>query len=56
MAERLMSDPPFTQASLEVINADDDIDPQPACDKLGIELTGLSEILQRCVGPEAAEA
>jgi uncharacterized protein YbjT (DUF2867 family) len=53
LAERLISNPPFTRASLEVINADDDIDPKPACDKLGIQLTGLPEILQQCVGPEA---
>lgn len=56
LAEWLMSDPPFTQASLEVINEDDDIDPKPACDILGIELTPLPEMLRRCVGPEAPGA
>ena len=56
LVERLVSDPPFTRASLEVINADDDIDPKPACDRLGIELTPLPEILRRCVGPEAPGA
>ncbi len=56
LAERFLSDPPFTTASLEVINEDDDIDPKPACDRLGIRLTPLDEILRRCVGPEAPEA
>jgi len=56
LAERVLSDPPFTTAALEVINDDDDIDPKPACDRLGIQLTGLDEILRRCVGPEALDA
>lgn len=53
LAERLMADPPFTRASLEVILADDDVDPEPARRRLGIQLTPLDEILRRCVGPEA---
>ena len=53
LMERIMNDPPFTRAALDVINEDDDIDPTPACDRLGIKLTPLPEILRRCVGPEA---
>lgn len=56
LLERLVADPPFTRTSLEVIVGDDDVDPKPACDRLGIELTPLDEMLRRCVGPEAPEA
>ena len=52
LAERLVADPPLTRDSLGVIDHDD-IDPAPACEALGIELTPLDEILRRCVGPEA---
>jgi NADH dehydrogenase len=53
LAERLMANPPFTRSSLEVIHEDDDVDPESARRRLGIELTPLDEILRRCVGPEA---
>jgi NADH dehydrogenase len=56
LAERLMADPPFTPTSLDVILDDDNVDPKPACQRLGIELTPLDEILRRCIGPEAPEA
>jgi NADH dehydrogenase len=53
LAERLMSDPPFTRTSVEVINEEDDVDPEPARARLGITLTSVDEMLRRCVGPEA---
>ncbi len=53
LAQRVLSNPPFTKAALEVILADDDVDPEPARRKLGIELTSVDEMLQRCVGPGA---
>ena len=56
IAGKLMANPPFTRTSLEVILEDDRVDPKPACEKLGIELTPLDETLRRCVGPEAPPA
>ena len=53
VAERFLTNPPLTKTALEVILADDEIDPEPAQRTLGIELTPLDEILQRCVGPQA---
>ena len=53
LAERLLADPPFTRASIGVIHADDRVDPEPARERLGIELTPLDELLRRCVGPPA---
>jgi NADH dehydrogenase len=52
IAERLLANPPLTRTALEVILADDDVDPEPARKKLGIDLTSLDEILRRCVGPQ----
>ncbi len=51
IAERCLANPPLTRPALEVILADDDVDPEPARRRLGIELTPLDEILRRCVGP-----
>jgi NADH dehydrogenase len=53
LAERFVANPPLTRSALEVILADDEVDPEPARRKLGIELTPLDEILRRCVGPQA---
>jgi len=53
LAERFLANPPLTRSALEVILADDDIDPKPAAEKLGIRLTPLDEVLRRCVGPQA---
>lgn len=39
--------PPLTADMLGVLDHDDDIDPQPAIQGLGIELTGLTETLAR---------
>jgi len=50
-AERLMDDPPVTEAMLEVLLHDDHIDPQPAARALGIALTPLDAMLARRVGP-----
>jgi NADH dehydrogenase len=49
--ERALANPPITPAMLGVLQHDDRIDPGPACRRLGIELTGLDETLERCVGP-----
>ena len=51
VAEKLLGNPPLTRAMLGVLDHDDDIDPKPACDRLGIQLTPLGETLRRCVGP-----
>jgi uncharacterized protein YbjT (DUF2867 family) len=53
LAERFFANPPTTKTALEVILADDDVDPEPARQKLGIEPTPLDDILERCVGPQA---
>lgn len=47
LLERVSGDPPLTPAMLGVLDHDDDIDPQPAADALGIRLTGLVETLAR---------
>jgi NADH dehydrogenase len=52
-AERLLADPPVTEAMLEVLLHDDRIDPGPAARALGISLTPLDAMLARRVGPQA---
>ncbi|MBW2716664.1 MAG: hypothetical protein JRD03_11335, partial [Deltaproteobacteria bacterium] len=52
IAESLVANPPTTKSPLQVILANDDVDPEPARKKLGIDLTSLDEILRRCVGPQ----
>ena len=47
MLERLGANPPLTRAMLGVLDHDDDIDPQPGAEALGIRLTGLVEMLAR---------
>ena len=49
IAERLVADPPLTRAMLGVLEHDDDIDPAPACERLGITLTPLDETLRRAL-------
>ncbi|MCP5065906.1 MAG: NAD(P)H-binding protein [bacterium] len=44
--ELLSAAPPLTRAMLGVLEHDDDIDPGPACRRLGMELTPLSDTLQ----------
>jgi len=46
--EKLAKNPPLTRAMLGVLDHDDAIDPSEACEKLGIELTSLDEMLRRC--------
>ena len=53
---RLSADPPVTPAMLGVLDHDDQIDPAPACARLGIALTPLDVTLRRCVGPDAETA
>jgi NADH dehydrogenase len=55
LAERFFTNPAITKTALEVILADDDVDPEPARKKLGIDLTSLDEILRRCIGPQATQ-
>jgi uncharacterized protein YbjT (DUF2867 family) len=47
--ERLSADPPLTRAMLGVLDHDDEIDPEPACRALGIELTALDVSLRRAL-------
>lgn len=47
MLERVSDNPPLTRAMLGVLDHDDDIDPQPGAEALGIRLTGLVETLAR---------
>ena len=47
LLERTSRDPPLTPAMLGVLDHDDDIDPQPGAEALGIRLTGLAETLTR---------
>ena len=44
--ERIAANPPLTRAMLGVLDHDDDIDPTPAAEALGIQLTPLAETLQ----------
>ncbi|MDE0444090.1 MAG: NAD(P)H-binding protein [Gammaproteobacteria bacterium] len=45
--ERMSRNPPVTLAMLGVLDHDDDIDPQPGAEALGIRLTGLADMLAR---------
>ncbi|MDE0038507.1 MAG: NAD(P)H-binding protein [Gammaproteobacteria bacterium] len=45
--ERMSRNPPVTPAMLGVLDHDDDIDPQPGAEALGIRLTGLADMLAR---------
>ncbi len=56
LAQRLMANPPVTPAMLEVLDHDDCIDAAPAAAKLGIRLTGLDDMLRRCVGGDPNDA
>jgi uncharacterized protein YbjT (DUF2867 family) len=42
--------PAFTRDVLEVITADTQLDPQPAASKIGIELTGIDEMIRASLG------
>lgn len=47
LLERMSRNPPVTPAMLGVLDHDDDIDPRPGAEALGIRLTGLAEMLAR---------
>ncbi|MBV1904944.1 MAG: NAD(P)H-binding protein [Pseudomonadales bacterium] len=46
LLENVLASPPLTRAMLGVLDHDDNIDPVPACDWLGIELTPLDAMLK----------
>ena len=50
--ERLSQNPPVTRAMLGVLDHDDNIDPSPACELLGLTLTPLDEAIGRCIGAD----
>ncbi len=47
--EKLSDHPPVTRAMLGVLDHDDQIDPGPAAEQLGIALTPLNQALRRCL-------
>ena len=49
LLERISKNPPVTRAMLGVLDHDDQIDPGPAVQALGIRLTPLTETLRRCL-------
>ena len=49
--EILFSHPPITTAMLGVLDHDDDIDPLPSCNELGIKLTTLDSMLETTISP-----
>jgi uncharacterized protein YbjT (DUF2867 family) len=55
LLERVSADPPLTRPMLEILQQDDCADTADACQRLGIELTPLSDTLETWVGPEAGE-
>ena len=56
LLERIADNPPVTQAMLGVLDHDDDIDPQPACAALGIELTSLDAMLRKTLVQSAGNS
>lgn len=56
LAERLSDDPPVTTAMLGVLEHDDDVDPFPACRRLGLTLTPLDETLDHTFAIPSQEA
>jgi len=50
LMERLVANPPVTRDMLQVLDHDDAIDPGPAAAALGVTLTPLDTLLERCVG------
>lgn len=54
LAERFLANPPLTRDMLGVLEQDDQIDPQPACEMLGIELTPLDAALRTAFNEEPA--
>ena len=54
LAETLSADPPLTRDMLEVLEQDDAVDPHPARQALGIELTPLDTALRTAFNEESA--
>lgn len=52
LGAKLAADPPITPAMLGVLQHDDDVDPKPAAQALGIELTPLDDMLRLSFAPE----
>jgi NADH dehydrogenase len=50
MMEVVFANPPLTATMLGVLDHDDAIDPVPAFERLGIELTSLDDMLRACLG------
>src|SRR5437879_2000250 len=46
LRQRMGGQPGFSRDALEVITADTRMDPQPAASKIGIQLTGIDEMIQ----------
>lgn len=55
LLEKSTRNPPVTQAMLGVLDHDDDIDPLPGAERLGISLTPLDVMLDRCLNVEIAD-
>jgi uncharacterized protein YbjT (DUF2867 family) len=49
---RPVAGPGFSRDALEVITADTRLDPQPAASELGIQLTGIDEMIRKSLGQE----
>jgi NADH dehydrogenase len=56
LLERVLAEPPVTAAMLGVLEHDDDIDPRPAAQRLGLALTPLAETLAHTFAPEKQTA
>ncbi|MFP8874579.1 MAG: NAD(P)H-binding protein, partial [Myxococcota bacterium] len=54
--DSLLSESPITLAMFDVLQHDDDIDPEKACARLGIQLLPLDETLRYCVAEEGSTA
>jgi len=46
LLERLSKNPPVTAAMMEILHHDDNYDPDPACEILGLSLTSLDDMLE----------
>jgi hypothetical protein len=53
LAIRRVFGPGFSPDALEVITADTRLDPGPVASELQIRLTGIDEMIQNSLGPEA---
>jgi uncharacterized protein YbjT (DUF2867 family) len=51
--ERILPNPPITRAMFDILQHDDQVDPEAFCQKLGFELTPLDTTLSDFIGPES---